>query len=550
MQAFSRWQKGAMAAILSVVMVFYCFTALAASSNQWALEAVNAGALRDSSNVSNVIVAIIDTGLDISHPAFAGIVVSPHNFTSEGGQSDVTDNIGHGTQVAGIIAAGGSVVGIASGAKIMPLKVVSSAGSSIANLAKAIRFAADNGASVINISLTMRNDATDELKSAISYARGRGCLLVAAAGNDGSGSSLSQPAALDGVIAVGAVGMGIKDGREVFYEATFSNYDASKNDRIVYAPGVDILTTYPKNLKSARSQVGANGDSLVVAEGTSMAAAHVSGVAALLKGAGSMDLYKDLLANTVKQDAYIKISGGIVAMSRPQMNILNCKAISVQKSPVAAPTAVPVIAALPTAVPISPSPKPTEAPYLMTSPDFYDVNGHWAAAAINSLASKKIVNGFDYGAFEPEFGVTRAEFVKMIYGLYNRNGSGAPTYSAALKFNDVTKAHWHHDYIAWGVTRGIVKGIYEDVFEPDTKITREQMAIIIYNFANMSGIKMTAGGGGFSDSDAVSPWAAGAVSSIKSLGVINGLPDGSFAPQLQATRAEAATIISNFLGKL
>jgi len=231
----------------------------------------------------DVIVAVIDTGADITHPVFANRIVKPQNFTSDSYKTDVADYNGHGTHVAGIIAA-------ESDAKIMPLKVISPKGSTVANLARAIRYAADNGADVINISLVApKSSVTAALNDAISYAKEKGCVLIAAVGNDGG--DISAPACLDGVIAVGAIGcVG-----NFYYKASFSNFDATNNKEILYAKGERILSAYPRSLTNAFT-IGTNGARYAHKSGTSMAAANVSSVACLLKVNGSTSVDDDLLA--------------------------------------------------------------------------------------------------------------------------------------------------------------------------------------------------------------------------------------------------------------
>jgi subtilisin family serine protease len=213
--------------------------------------------------LSDVVVAVVDTGV-YRHPELASALMPGHNFTdSPGGVSDTTDREGHGTHVAGTIAAdaGSGVEGIAYGARILPVKVLGDNGSGYDSwVANGILWAADHGADVINMSLGGAGYSSIE-ESAVAYARSKGVTVIAAAGNDNSSATFS-PAALPGVVAVSAVDQNRA-------KAWFSNYGSYVD---VAAPGVDILSTYNDNW-------------FVYMSGTSMASPHVAGVAALIKAA-------------------------------------------------------------------------------------------------------------------------------------------------------------------------------------------------------------------------------------------------------------------------
>ncbi|MGY1593103.1 S8 family serine peptidase [Geodermatophilus sp. SYSU D00708] len=209
--------------------------------------------------LSDVVVAVLDTGV-APHPELAGALVAGQNFTTSD-TTDTTDRHGHGTHVAGTIAAdaGSAVEGVAAGARLMPVKVLPDSGSGISTWANAgIVWAADHGADVINMSLGGPGNSS-VYAAAVDYARSKGVTVVAAAGNDNS-SAPFYPAATPGVVSVAAVD-------DAKAKAPFSNYGPSVD---VAAPGVGILSTY------------LDGD-LVFMSGTSMASPHVAGVAALVE---------------------------------------------------------------------------------------------------------------------------------------------------------------------------------------------------------------------------------------------------------------------------
>jgi len=210
---------------------------------------------------SGVIVAVLDTGVDTTHPDLRDNLVEGWNFVDK--NSNVTDLDGHGTMVAGIIAAvannGIGIVGVAPEVKIMPLKVLTSKGGNWVDLDLAIIYAANNGADIITMSLGGRSSLLFDAatQAAINFAYQQGCVLVAAVGNDNS-SEPFYPAAYDKVIAVSAIDQSDK-------KAWFSNFGSYVD---LSAPGVNILSTM------------ING-TYTYGDGTSFAAPFVAGVAAL-----------------------------------------------------------------------------------------------------------------------------------------------------------------------------------------------------------------------------------------------------------------------------
>ena len=241
----------------------------------------------------SVRVAVVDSGLDLDHPEFVGRVALAQSFVG----GDVTDHEGHGTFVAGIIGAsldnGEGIAGIAFPAQLIVAKVVRSDGTiAPAAEAKAIRWAADNGARVINLSLgglrnprDLRQDTYSRVEQdAIEYAYAKGAVIVAAVGNGDQAPQspwdfASYPAALPHVVGVSALA---QDGSV----PAFSNRDRFYND--ISAPGVGIVSTLPRALTAARPACAEQGYSICgppefrAAEGTSYASAQVSAAAALL----------------------------------------------------------------------------------------------------------------------------------------------------------------------------------------------------------------------------------------------------------------------------
>lgn len=230
-------------------------------SNQWAMPKISAPAAWDVTTGSEAVtISIVDTGIQSNHPDLTGRVVGGYDYVN--GDSDPSDDNGHGTMCAGVAAANSNnalgVAGMDWSARLLAVKVLDSTGSGFtSNVAKGITYSADNGARVISLSLGA-SSGSSTLKSAVDYAYGKGSLLVAASGNDGA-NSVSYPAAYSNVMAVGAT-----DSKDAL--ASFSNYGAAQD---VVAPGVSIATTRL-------------GGSYAYFSGTSAAAPFVSGLAGLL----------------------------------------------------------------------------------------------------------------------------------------------------------------------------------------------------------------------------------------------------------------------------
>lgn len=233
--------------------------------HQWGLLRVRARQAWEVQRGHDIIIAILDTGVDLQHPDLDDAVIPGIDLVDR--DADPSDRHGHGTVVAGIAAAEtNNQVGIAAlawGARIMPIRVLDDAGRGYYSIiAEGIVWAADHGARVINMSLggPMKSQA---LQDAVDYAWDRGVVLVAAAGNEAT-SAPTYPAACEHVIAVTATDQ--NDERP--YWANFGDWVD------VAAPGVDILSTV-------------RGGGYQAWRGTSMASPFAAGLAALLVSQGA-----------------------------------------------------------------------------------------------------------------------------------------------------------------------------------------------------------------------------------------------------------------------
>ena len=230
-------------------------------SSQYALQKISAPqGWTVTTGSASVVIAIVDTGVDMAHQDLAGKIVPGYDFVNNDNNAD--DDNGHGTHCAGIAAAvtnnARGVAGVDWNARIMPVKVLSASGSgSFAAIANGITWAVDNGADVISLSLGGSSGSTT-LQSAVDYAWSRNVVVVAAAGNSNT-SAASYPAFYTNCIAVGSTDQ--NDAR-----SSFSNFGSWVD---VAAPGSSILSTY-------------DGNTYATLSGTSMAAPAVAGLAGLL----------------------------------------------------------------------------------------------------------------------------------------------------------------------------------------------------------------------------------------------------------------------------
>ncbi|HUP69741.1 MAG TPA: S8 family serine peptidase [Acidimicrobiales bacterium] len=279
-------------------------------SQQWGLAQVRVQPAWAVSRGAGIVIAVVDSGVDLGHPDLASKLVPGFDFVAN--TSTPQDLNGHGTHIAGVAAAatdnGSGIAGTAPDARIMPVRVLDERSVGTAsNIAKGINFAVDQGAQIVNLSVAGRNISTttlEPLRAAVSRANSFGVLVVASAGNDASEQLPSpicdEPASFAGVVCVAAT-----DRREA--RSPYSNLP-NKPDRIALSGpggsgtstcGENILSTVPRgtSINGAVCRYGGDYDDQV---GTSQAAAFVSGIAALLmaRGANRDDVIRTLTATS------------------------------------------------------------------------------------------------------------------------------------------------------------------------------------------------------------------------------------------------------------
>lgn len=228
-----------------------------------------------------VVIAVLDTGIDMNHHDLKNNIIDGRNFTREGNSKDYTDRNGHGTHCAGTIAASGEILGVAPDAKLLIGKVLDRNGSGdywsiIEGIRYATKWRGKNGEKVRIISMSLGGSEDDpKLEKAILEAAANGILIVVASGNEGDNNEetyeFGYPALYNECITVAAC-------NEQKKLASFSNNHKQVD---VIAAGVQVLSTYPQSKYAKLS-------------GTSMATPHVSGMLALLIKLGEKRFKREL----------------------------------------------------------------------------------------------------------------------------------------------------------------------------------------------------------------------------------------------------------------
>lgn len=183
--------------------------------------------------------------------------------------------------------------------------------------------------------------------------------------------------------------------------------------------------------------------------------------------------------------------------------------------------------------------------YKNPAPAFTDITGHWAADNILFAASRGLLSGTSDTTFSPGTGMTRGMFVTALGRLAGINPDSYKT----GKFTDVKADAYYAPYVNWAAQTGIVTGVTATTFAPDTNINREQMAVIMKNYAAKQGydLPQTLKAVTFADNAQISSWAKDAVRTMQQAGILAGKNGNKFDPKGTATRAEVATVLRRFV---
>ncbi|MBA2279945.1 MAG: S8 family serine peptidase [Actinomycetota bacterium] len=509
---------------------------------QWHLPAIGAVAAWDVTDGTGSMVAVIDTGVAyaslngfLAAPDLAGTRFAP-GWDFVDGDAYPHDESGHGTHIASTIAAttnnGIGVAGTAPGTTIMPLRALDGTGSGTDwDIAQAIRFAADSGADVANLSLgsTQRSSV---MADAIAYSRAIGVTIVAASGNAGA-STVSYPAALDGVIAVGAV-------RVDLTRPAYSNYGSALD---IVAPGGD--TSVDQDGDGYRDGILQESFTTSLSEfcycflhGTSMAAPQVSAVAALLaaRGLTDPDAIESMLLATTRD------LGPAGRDDEYGHGLLRADAA--------------VTAPLPTGTQttdLSPTPASTTGtrgienacpPETTPEPSFSDLDGSVRAAAVGCVAWWGVAAGRTASTFDPGGSMTRAQLASFVARLLEVSGVTLPSSPPDAFTDDDTSVHQHR--INQLATLGVVKGRTATTYAPGATVTRAEMATFLVRAHDLvADAPLPVGRDRFTDDDGSVHEAN--IDKVAGVGLTAGTSATTFAPTAPVLRGQMATFLARTL---
>lgn len=178
---------------------------------------------------------------------------------------------------------------------------------------------------------------------------------------------------------------------------------------------------------------------------------------------------------------------------------------------------------------------------------FNDIGGRWSESNILFAAQRGIFKGTGGGGFEPEGAMDRAMVATVLYRL-----AGSPSVSGVSSYTDATQGSWYYDAVLWGEEKGIIKGYGDGIFGVNDVITREQLCTMLMRFCDVMNYSLPTAGESeaFADADAISDWAKEAVDYCKTRGLVNGLPNGAFAPTNTCTREECSAVMERMLRSL
>lgn len=451
-----------------------------------------------------VRVAVLDTGIDTEHPDLkvAGGVCTAAVCASN---IPYDDNFGHGTHVAGIIAAqqnNKGIIGLAPNVQLFAIKAMNNkGGGSTAQITKGIEWAIQNKIDILNLSISISvND--QPLEMILKKAYDQGMVIVSAAGNEGGTGqmdTMTYPAKYSSVIAVGAVN---------------NNLVRNENSSIgptmeLAAPGVDIYSTYPIELDDWDYVV----DGYRQLTGTSMAAPHVTGVMALYKeqypGHSNVKLREILqttakdLGKTGRDEVFgfglvqyekeiktlplieTKITKGQIELKLKNKELAKNWKMS-EGSTVLQENAAGTWILYKTKGNYKFTFTYTDAKGTLKTetitvnvkePAFPDLTmKQWYAPHISFLYTKNIMSGYLDGTFKPTKEITRAEAIIMLGKSQGLDGKGRKTV-----FKDVGINNTASGYIQSAYEKGMISGFPDGSFKPTQKVTRAEMALLIQN---------------------------------------------------------------------
>lgn len=446
----------------------------------WGVERTNAPYVwKNGLTGKGIKIAILDTGVNRTHPDLK--IKKGASFVSY--TTNFEDDNGHGTHVAGIIAAQNNnygTVGMVPDAEIYVAKVLNQDGNGLqSNILKGIEWAMQQNVDIINLSVG-GSASTTAFENTLKKAYDQGILIVAAAGNNREkGIGVEYPAALPSVIAVGAIDK----------NDNHASFSAEGNEVDVSAPGVDIYSTYLNGTYELMT-------------GTSMASPHVVGHLALLKESHPNLSHLEIRKLLEKQTVDLGEAGrdpkyGYGRIELPQH-------LQMQKEPV----------------------------------KFRDLSNQWYADPIQRLVQQEIIFGYEDNTVRPLANITRAEATVMI--LRALKMSGTPYEN---QFPDVESSYYAAGAIQAAFNNQLISGFPDGSFRPKSRITRGEAAVILVRAFE---IPLTDQTNIFKDVKQPY-FATSAIHSLAVASLSVGYEDQTFKPNQPITRAEFATLLTRIL---
>lgn len=440
----------------------------------------------------SVTVAVVDTGVDSSHPFLSGKILS-NGYDYYNNDANPMDDNGHGTHVAGTIVDCTQGLNV----NILPVKVLGANGrGTVSTVANGIYYAVNAGADVINLSLSAPEGSSSQIHIdfAVSEASNQNISVVASSGNDYSDTAYYCPAHRSDVIVTAAIDMQHNNmhGFNVRGEEYGSNYGTSVD---VTAPGVDVISSVPYSI---------NPMGYASYTGTSMAAPHISAAVAMLKL-----LYPSAPANQI------------------QSILKSCASdLGVSGYDITYGEGLPILSELITNLP------------------FYDVQtSDWYYDVVLDVYTRGYMTGKGYGEY---FGVMenimRNDVAVLVYRM-----AGSPAIVYRSVYPDVKESDYFANAAVWAYDSGIITGMNGNL-GTGLNICRQDFAVVLYRFADYMGLDVSNRGNidGYIDSSQVSSYAREAVEWAVGIGLM-GQSVTTLNPVGFANRAEIAAMISRFL---
>ncbi|MCP1108636.1 S8 family peptidase [Ohessyouella blattaphilus] len=537
-----------------------------------------------------VKVAVIDTGVDKEHDDLVNIVDHEKSYDVVNETSELTDLNGHGTHVAGIIAAesgnGKDIAGVSYNTELICYNVFEKNNgkysASTANIIKAYELAVSSGARVINMSLGGYISDTEKsdflLEEAINRAAASNVITVCAGGNGLEGiaqTSRIYPADFGASISVINTDQNNR-------RASYADYNAYKD---ISAPGVNIYSIQ-------------RGGGCIYKSGTSMAAPIVSGAVALMLGVNpnlTTNQVKTILFGTAKDLGSVgwdwQYGHGLIDLEAAINFALNDKQIESLYIPIQdislEQTEISIGSSATLQAIVSPkfTTEDKRIHWTSSNPETATVDasgcviGHrdgktvitatltnglkaecdvtidlplsfvdvkeddWFYSPVKYMYQRGVMTGLNSLVFGVNENLARAQFAALLYKL-----EGSPAVAYESRFSDVADGQWYTKPILWAAQNGIVNGYQDGRFGVGDSINREQIATMLYSYSKFKGYDLSQSGdlSGFPDNSSVSAYAMKPLQWAVGVGFVSGT-NGNLDPQGSAVRAQCATIMMRYL---